>query len=165
MPYVFHSVKVKEQVIALWDDPHFFEHVIDTLGVLHASIYQWKKNYELYGSVLAPNSGLWGHPSFVTSDILGDVQDLLHSCPNYYIDKIQQWLLIARRISVSTATVQQCILDAGYTFKLLQLQACLRNKTKINHFKSLIHNTVSNKTVPQKVKFHLWAKVWLNKQR
>ena len=45
MPYVFHSVEVKEQVIALWDDPHLFEHVIDMLGVSCASVYQWKRNY------------------------------------------------------------------------------------------------------------------------
>ena len=74
--------------------------------------------------------------------MLGDIQDLLHSHPDYYIDGIQQWLLIACRISVSTTTVCWCILDAGYTFKLLQLQACLQNKTEINLFKSLICNTI-----------------------
>ena len=142
MPYVFHSVEVKEQVIALWDDPHLFEHVIDVLGVSRASVYRWKKNYELYGSVLAPNSGLRGRPSVVTSDMLGDIQDLLHSRPDYYIDEIQQWLLIAHGISVSTTTVHRCIRDAGYTFKLLRLQVRLRNEAEINLFKSLIRNTI-----------------------
>ena len=48
--YVFHSLEVKERAIALWDDPQLCEHVIDVLGVSRASIYHWKKNYELYGS-------------------------------------------------------------------------------------------------------------------
>ena len=100
------------------------------------------KRTELYGSVLAPNNGLRGRPSVVTSDMLGDIQDPLHSRPDYYIDEIQQWLLIACGISVSTTTVHQCILDAGYTFKLLRLQAHLRNKTEINLSKSLIRNII-----------------------
>ena len=41
MPYVSHSLEIKEQAIALWDDPQLFEHVIDVLGVSRASIYRF----------------------------------------------------------------------------------------------------------------------------
>ncbi len=84
---------------------------------------------------MPPNSGLQGRHSIVTSDMLDDVRDLLHSCPDYYIDKIQQWFLIACGIGVSATTVYRCILNAGYTYKFLRLWARLRNKTKINLFK------------------------------
>jgi len=142
MPYVSHSLEVKERAIALWDDPQLCEHVIDVLGVSRASIYRWKKNFELYGSVLPPSSGLQGRPSIVTSDMLDDVRDLLHSRPNYYIDEIQQWFLIAHGIGISATTVHRSILDAGYTYKLLRLRARLRNTTQINLFKSLIRHTI-----------------------
>jgi len=41
MPYVPHSLEVKERELALWDDPQLCEHVIDMLGVSRASIYRF----------------------------------------------------------------------------------------------------------------------------
>jgi len=67
----------------------------------------------------------------MTSDMLDDIRDLLHSCPEHYIDEIQQWFLIAHGIGVSATTVYRGILDAGYTYKLLRLQARLRNGTDV----------------------------------
>jgi len=131
MPYVSHSLKVKERAIAVWDDPQLCEHVIDMLGVSRASIYRWKTNFELYGSVLPPNSGLQGCPSIVTPDMLDDVRDLLHSRPDYYINEIQQWFLIACGIGVSATTVYWSIIDAGYTYKVLRLWAHLQNETDV----------------------------------
>jgi len=99
-----------------------------SLASLHLLL---KKNFELYGWVLPPNSGLQAHPSIVTSVMLDDVRDLLHSRPDYYIDEIQQWFLIAHGIGVSATTVYRGILDAGYTYKHLRLRARLRNETDV----------------------------------
>jgi len=41
MPYVSHSLEVKERAIALRDDPQLCGHVIDMLGVSRASIYRF----------------------------------------------------------------------------------------------------------------------------
>ena len=68
----------------------------------------------------------------MTVGILEDLRNLLHSRPDYYIDEIQQWFLIAHGTGVSVSTVYRCIIDAGYTYKLLRLRACLRNETEIN---------------------------------
>ena len=63
--------------------------------------------------------------------MLDDVRDLLHSRPDYYIDEIQQWFLIAHGIGVSATTAYRSILDAGYIYKPLRLRARLRNETDV----------------------------------
>ena len=139
---VLHSQELKERAVLFWEDTQPCEVVCEVLNVSRTSLYRWKPNWILYGSVLGPDRRLRGRSRALTADDRDDIRDLLHLHPDYYIDEVLQWLELQNNRFVSRTTIRQCIIDAGFSYKLLRACACLRNEVEINLFKNLIWNTI-----------------------
>ena len=123
MPFRIISEDIKKRAVWLWEHGYARDDIVDILGVSQASLYRWKKNFEIHGSVLPPPPPVCGRPRIINSDMTHDLYTLVKEAPDMYLDEIQEWLLIAHNVGLSCTALDDNLWDLGIIYKLLHKAA------------------------------------------
>ncbi|EGO01428.1 hypothetical protein SERLA73DRAFT_49731, partial [Serpula lacrymans var. lacrymans S7.3] len=82
---------------------------------------------ETFGSVAPPIYPIQGCPHILNANQAEGIYSLLDNVPEIYLDKIQDWLVLAHDVHTSKTALFKNIRDAGLTYKILQKTASDRD--------------------------------------
>ncbi|KAJ7757279.1 hypothetical protein DFH07DRAFT_718439, partial [Mycena maculata] len=130
------------KVRALWllEAGYITDDVCDLLGVSPRSLYRWKANQTDYGSVIPPANPLRGRPRILNADQTHDLLTLLNEAPEMYLDEIMDWVALHLDASISRASLNTLIHDAGLTYKILRRAASERDEEERERWRQLIRS-------------------------
>ncbi|KAJ7310928.1 hypothetical protein DFH08DRAFT_718376, partial [Mycena albidolilacea] len=110
---------IKECALRLWELGWDKSAIYSTLFVSQASLYQWAKIFEEFGSITPPSPLIKGRPRIIGLAALTAVKEIYTCHADMYLDKLQWWLAIHHNIVISTPALHETLEWAGLTRKLL----------------------------------------------
>jgi len=114
--------------LTLWDRGWDYEDISDALLVASHSLYRWRNNFEIFGSVTQPPSAPKGRARIITRAVLTAVHTLYASESDLYLDELVLWLAVEHDIIISTSALYQNLKSAGLTRKILHKIALERDE-------------------------------------
>lgn len=137
MPYRYISPDLKKRAVFLTEPPgdYFLEDVAPLLGVSRSSIYRWKANMEIYGTVDAPREVIQGRPPMLSGEQVQATAEMLVAHPEAYLKEVQEWIQIVLDIPIARTTVWELIHSIGMTHKKLKMVSINKNPEAIQAFR------------------------------
>lgn len=129
------SQDLKERAIYLYYKGWVPFDVIEVLGVSIRSFWRWRRNIREHGTVLSLPPITPGRPPLLNAAIASDMYKLLEEYPAMYLDKIQQWLIVAHDVAMAKSTLHQNLRDLGVSYKMLRKAAKERDEEAREEFR------------------------------
>jgi len=120
------SPDMKKRALQLLEEGWEMSEIAAALGVSTKSIPRWHNNYGIHGRV-DPPSALRGRHRILTSDVIGELRELMQESPELYLDEIGEWLALYHNIQISTTALHDNLRDLGISRKIMIRAAAERD--------------------------------------
>ncbi len=137
------SPDIKQCALHLWQHGWSQSDICWIFCVSQASLYQWRCILEEFESVEKPSSGLRGHPCILGIATMSVAKEIYQQHPDTYLDELQWHLQINHDINISLSALQDNLVKAGLTRKILHKIACERDKQLWQDFKNTLRTEFS----------------------
>lgn len=124
------SVDLKECALRLWEAGWDKSDICNALAVSPRSLYRWRAIFTEFGSVLKPPSPIRGRPRIIGLAAFTAMRELYERHPDTYLDELQWMLAIHHDIPISVSALQDNLVKAGLTRKLLHKIAIERDNER-----------------------------------
>ena len=119
MVYWHISSDMKDCALCLWETGWSKEDICSILCVSQSSLYRWAQIFEDFGSVTPPPSLMHGQPRIIGMAAMSIIKDIYAQNLDAYLDKLQWVLGIHHDIAISVSALQETLVRAGLTWKVL----------------------------------------------
>lgn len=122
------SPDLKECALRLWELGWEQDLIFESLNVSRASIYRWRNIFAEHNSVLKPRSPLVGRRRIIIRAVMTAIKEVYNNEADIYLDELVWWLAIHHDIVISRSALQENLVNAGLTRKLLHKIASERDE-------------------------------------
>lgn len=119
MVYRHISSDMKDCVLRLWETGWAKEDICLVLCVLRSSLYRWAKIFDDFGSVTPPPSPMRGRPRLIGMAAMNAIKDIYAQNSDAYLNELQWHLAIHHDLAISVSALQETLVRAGLTQKVL----------------------------------------------
>jgi len=143
MVYQNISSDMKDCALQLWETGWAKEDICSVLCVSCSSLYQWAQIFDNFGSVTPPPSLMCRRPRLIGMAALNAIKDIYAQNSDAYLDELQWHLAIHHNIAISISALQETLIRAGLTWKVLHKIASKRDKVHRAEFMHCIQHNFS----------------------
>lgn len=141
MVYRHISSDMKDCALRLWETGWAKEDICSVLCVSRSSLYRWAKIFDDFGSVTPPPSPMRGRPRLIGMVAMNAIKDIYARNSDAYLDELQWHLAIHHDLVISVSALQETLVRAGLTRKVLHKIASERDEARQAEFMhSIQHN-------------------------
>jgi transposase len=148
------DVQIKEVALRMWEEEEMLHageevdvkkltsRIRRQLGVSLPSMYRWRTDYRMYGSVEKPlyALGVRGRRPILTGDDIHALKEFYDKHADTYLDEAIWYLTIHRNTTISLGALCDNLNNTGLTRKKLHIIARERNPELINEFWEVVHD-------------------------
>ncbi|KDR71135.1 hypothetical protein GALMADRAFT_1346228 [Galerina marginata CBS 339.88] len=128
------SSDMKECALRLWEAGWAKEDVCSVLTVSRSSLYRWAQIFDEFGSVTPPPSPMRGRPRIIGMAAMTTIKEIYARNSDAYLDELQWHLAIHHDIVISISALQETLVRAGLTRKVLHKIASERDEARRAEF-------------------------------
>ena len=137
------SKDLKECALRLWEAGWSRSDICDALWISTASLYRWQENFNQFGTVSRFPSGLQGRPRIIALVAMTAIKEIYSEHSDTYLDELQWYLAVHHDIAISLSALQENLVKAGLTRKILHKIASERNEELRAQFLHVIQHQFS----------------------
>jgi len=119
MVYQHISSDMKDCTLRLWETGWAKEDICSVLCVSRSSLYCWARIFNDFGSVTPPPSPMQGRPRIIGMAAMTVIKEIYTRNSNAYLDELQWHIAIHHDIAISISALQETLVRAGLTRKVL----------------------------------------------
>jgi transposase len=134
---------MKECALRLWEAGWTKFDICSALCVSTPSLYRWRNLMDNIGSVVAAPSPLHGRPRLIGLMAMTAIKDIYTRQPDLYLDELQWYLAIHHDLAISKSALQDNLIKAGLSRKILHKIAVERDEALWQAFIHSIQNDFS----------------------
>ncbi|KAK0444658.1 uncharacterized protein EV420DRAFT_1252373, partial [Desarmillaria tabescens] len=122
--------QIKDIALELWTLGWELSDICHIFHVSPSSLYRWRNLFETFGTPANRPAPFRGRPRIVSLAALDAIHVLLKSHPDTYLGELQWYLAIHHDLPISISALQQNLVRAGLTRKVLHTIALERDEQR-----------------------------------
>ncbi|KAK0457263.1 uncharacterized protein EV420DRAFT_1621110 [Desarmillaria tabescens] len=122
--------QIKDIALELWTLGWELSDICHIFHVSPSSLYRWHNLFETFGTPANRPAPFRGRPRIVSLAALDAIHVLLKSHPDTYLGELQWYLAIHHDLPISISALQQNLVRAGLTRKVLHTIALERDEQR-----------------------------------
>ena len=131
MVYQHINSDMKDCALCPWETGWAKEDICSVLCVSRSSLYRWAKIFDDFGSVTPPPSPMRGRPRLIGMAAMDAIKDIYARNSDACLNELQWHLAIHHDLVISVSALQETLVRAGLTRKVLHKIASERDEPNL----------------------------------